>query len=80
MPMKSETLQALTESIAHWKRMREFGDDRITKGESPFSEDCALCKRFVCGRCCLLEDGELLPCSCQNRHEQLQGFSMGSGN
>lgn len=41
--MKPETLAALLESIAHWKRMR----DNPHCGDQPSGKQCALCRRFI---------------------------------
>lgn len=38
------TLEALDESIAHWKRL--YTGNR-KDGEECFAEDCALCKKFL---------------------------------
>lgn len=40
--MKPETLKALRESIAHWRRMR----DTVDWDETPRGCDCPLCERF----------------------------------
>lgn len=43
--MNPETLTALKESIAHWKRMRDNPDC----GETPGWTDCAFCSLFAHG-------------------------------
>lgn len=54
--MNKETEKALRESIAHWKRMADFGLDG---GDRPFSEHCHLCERFCDeGR----ENGDIVEC------------------
>ncbi len=50
--MNKKTAKALEEGIAHWKRMRKKWDC----GETPWSDDCALCGIFYddkddCGEC-----------------------------
>lgn len=55
--MKQETLQALKDSIAHWKKMR---DDRKC-GEEPTAEYCALCRRFLNEHTPCIRSGEKCP-------------------
>lgn len=49
---KQRAVKALTESIAHWKRM---SDGKARPGEGPWAENCACCKTFMrdrrCGNC-----------------------------
>ncbi|MBE3120166.1 MAG: hypothetical protein IMZ50_15610 [Candidatus Atribacteria bacterium] len=44
-----EIIQALKDSIAHWKRMQADMDC----GEEPYTSDCPLCKAYVpcCDKC-----------------------------
>lgn len=44
MSMDPLTLQALRESIEHWRRLATQG---FTKEEYPDSEQCSLCKEFA---------------------------------
>lgn len=41
--MNTETLQALCDSIEHWKRMVDNG---VTDKDKPTGKQCALCKMF----------------------------------
>lgn len=53
--MNAETLTALQDSIEHWRRMAN-GD--TSKGDKPFSTQCALCQLFIrtgCTNCPVAE-------------------------
>ena len=49
--MNKRTLKALKESIAHWKRMRNYTKKDISKLdeeiEEPYCSDCPLCGLFI---------------------------------
>ena len=50
--MDKETLDALKNSIEHWKRMFEFRNVNQFSGERPSASSCALCRKFyVCRDC-----------------------------
>lgn len=63
--MNEETLKALQDSIAHWKRMLGFEShsDFSYKKENPYAEDCPLCKRFATYTECKRDDDEDCPVS-----------------
>lgn len=44
--MNPETLKALKESIAHWRRL---ATGKRRKGETHYGDDCSLCHKFYTG-------------------------------
>ena len=75
--MKEETKQAIKDSIAHWKRMKE----NRRCGETPGPHGCALCQLFLhsdCVGCPIAERTKYTFCEGSPYFAASRAFCIGS--